>query len=154
MKKTALAAFMGFAGLAGMEAHAATATGTFDVSITLTSKCEINSHDANTGAVIDALAMSYTSFQTTDATGSTSFKVRCTDDLGYTLALDSESVTDQALDLAYTLQLSAASGTGTGLDQEITVTGSIAANQAGRCATASCTNAAATNKARTLTVTY
>jgi spore coat protein U-like protein len=160
MKKTALAALMGFAGLIGMEAHAVglglTATGTFDVSITLTSKCEINSTNAATGAVINNLAMSYTSFQTAAATGSTSFNVRCTDGLNYSLALDSNSVTDDALNLGYTLALSATSGQGNGTDQPITVNGSIAALQAGRCndATGICANTAATNKQRTLTVSY
>lgn len=134
--------------------HAATAAGNFNVALTLNSKCEINSTNAATGALITDLALTYTSFQTTAATGSTSFNVRCTNTLPYTLALDNTSVLDNALDLTYTLSLSAASGTGTGADQPITVNGSISSGQAGTCATASCTNATATNKQRTLTITY
>jgi hypothetical protein len=156
VKKLTLAAFMAYAGLVGTNAHAAaTATGNFDVTINLASKCEINSTAAATGAVITNLDLTYTSFQTTDATGTTSFNVRCTKDLGYTLALDSDTVTDNVLDLEYTLALSASSGSGNGLTaQPITVTGTIAKDQAGTCATASCDNAAATNKQRTLTVSY
>jgi len=138
-----------------MPGHAAgTASGTFNVGLTLTSKCEINSTNAATGAVITDLAMTYTSFQTTAATGTTTFNVRCTNSLPFTLALDSTTVTDNALNLAYTLSLSGASGTGSGVDQAFTVTGNIASGQAGTCATASCTNGTATNKQRTLTVTY
>lgn len=154
MKKLALAALMAYAGLISMNAHAATATGTFNVNINLTSKCEINGDANATGAVITDLDLTYTSFQTTDATNTTSFNVRCTSGLGYTLALDNATVTDDALDLQYTLALSSTTGTGDGTDQAITVTGTIAKDQAGTCASASCDNTAATNKQRTLTVTY
>lgn len=155
MKELTLAALMACAGLVGVNAHAATATGNFNVNITLTSKCEINGTAGASGAVITDLDLAYESFQTTDATGTTSFNVRCTQDLPYTLKLDSTSVTDNALNLPYTLALSAESGTGAGLTaQPITVTGTIAKDLAGTCATASCDNAAATNKQRTLTVTY
>jgi opacity protein-like surface antigen len=166
MKKLTLAALMACAGLTGVNAHAAaglTATGTFDVNIELTSKCEINSANAATGAVIGDLGLTYTSFQTTDATNTTTFNVRCTNGLGYTLALDNTTVTDDALDLEYTLALSVnntAIGpdpiTGTGADQQITVTGTIAGGQAGTCAETDgiCLNTAAGNKQRTLTVSY
>ncbi len=84
---------------------AATADGTFNVTLTLTSKCEINSTSAASGAVITPVPISYISFQTTAAPGSTSFAVRCTRDLAYGLALDSASVTDGVTGLAYTLNL-------------------------------------------------
>ena len=144
------------AALAAMSApvHALTATGTFNVVINLTSKCEINSTNAATGAVISDLTFAYTSFQTTSSTASTGFNVRCTNSLPYSLALSGSSVTDTAVDLAYTLALSAATGTGNGADQAFTVTGNMAAGQAGTCATATCSNTAATNKTKTLTVTY
>lgn len=84
-----LVGLLATAGLIGasVNAQAATATGNFNVSITLTSKCEINSTAASTGAVVSDIALAYTSFQTTAATGSTSFNVRCTNSLPYTLAL-------------------------------------------------------------------
>ena len=134
--------------------QAATATGTFDVVINLTSKCEINSTNAATGAVISNLTFNYTSFQTTAATASAGLNVRCTNSLPYTLALSNSGLTDNAVNLAYTLSLSAASGTGNGADQAFTINGSMASGQAGTCATATCDNSAATNKTKTLTVTY
>lgn len=155
MKKTLIVGLLGLT--YAMSGQAATAAGNFDVVLNLTSKCEINSTAGATGAVISPLTMNYTSFQTTAASGSTSFNVRCTNSLPYTVALDAAGaagVTDDAVGLAYTLSLSAASGTGTGVDQPITVNGSMIAGQAGTCALASCTNAAATNKQRTLTISY
>lgn len=151
-----LVGLLASAGLIGasVNAQAATATGNFNVTISLTSKCEINSTEASTGAVISDLALAYSSFQTSAATGSTSFNVRCTNNLPYTLALDLTSVTDQALNLDYTLALDSSSGTGNGSNQLFTVNASMAAGQVGNCATASCTNAASTNKQRTLTITY
>jgi hypothetical protein len=66
----------------------------------------------------------------------------------------SDAVTDDAVNLAYTLGLSATTGTGSGVDQAYSVSGSMALGQAGTCLTAACTNAAATNKVRTLYVVY
>lgn len=146
MKKLALAAALGLAAV-GMSAHAATATGTFDVTINLTSACEI--------ASAPTAAFTYTSFQATAATFSSSFNVRCTNTLPITsITLDSTSVTDAATNLAYTLALGAAPAAGTGANQNVTITGSMAANQAGTCATATCTNGSSGNKQRTLTITY
>ena len=151
-----LVGLLAAAGLVGasVNAQAATATGNFNVNVTLTSKCEINGTAAATGAVITDIALAYTSFQTSAATGSTSFNVRCTNSLPYTLALDSTSVTDAALNLDYTLTLSATSNTGNGANQAYTVAASMAAGQAGTCATATCDNSASANRQRTLTITY
>ncbi|UUZ74528.1 hypothetical protein LP414_19095 [Polaromonas sp. P1(28)-13] len=141
--------------IATLPSHAATATGTFDVVINLTSKCEINSTNAATGAVISNVVFNYTSFQTAAATSTGGgFNVRCTNSLPYTLALSNSGVTDDAVNLAYTLSLSAAGGTGNGTDQAFTVNGSMAAGQAGTCTGATCNNSGATNKTKTLTVTY
>ena len=98
-----LVGLLAAAGLVGasVNAQAATATGNFNVNITLTSKCEINSTAAATGAVISDIALAYTSFQTTAATGSTNFNVRCTTSLPYALALDTTTITDDALNLDY-----------------------------------------------------
>lgn len=136
--------------LATLPAHALTATGQFDVTINLTSTCRY----VKTSDVV----FNYTSFQAAAQAQTTAggFTVQCTNMLPYTLALDSTSVTDDAVDLAYTLALSAAGGTGNGATQAYSVTGSMVAGQAGRCATAggACSNTAATNKTRTLTITY
>ena len=147
MKKLLLIALLGFVGAGTGIANAATATGTFNVNITLTSVCQLTAP-----ANVD---FAYTSFQVGAATGTGgAFSVQCTNSLPYTMALDQTSVTDNAVNLAYTLGLSAAVGTGTGSAQAFTVTGNMAAAQAGTCATASCTNTAASNKTRTLTITY
>jgi Spore Coat Protein U domain len=150
LKKVVLAAALGLASfltVVSTSSVAATATGTFNVNITLTSACKVNS--------VSDVAMSYTSLQTSAASSTGgAVSLSCTNGLPYTMALDSSSVTDNAVNLAYTLSLSAASGTGNGTAQSYSVSGSISANQAGDCATASCTNTAATNKQRTLTITY
>ena len=151
MKKLALASALALTAMLTAQTQAATATGNFDVAITLTSACVY--------AKTSDIAFAYTSFQSTAAAQTTSggFTVKCTNTLPYTMALDAAgSYTDQATNLAYTLALSAAGATGTGLAQTFSVTGSIASGQAGTCATlgGACTNSASTNKQRTLTITY
>jgi Spore Coat Protein U domain len=147
MKKLLLIALLGFVGAGTGVATAGTAVGNFNVNITLTSVCQL------TGPA--DLDFAYTSFQPGASAGSGgAFSVQCTNLLPYTIALDQTAVIDNAVNLAYTLGLSAAGGTGTGVAQAYSVTGSMAASQAGNCATGSCTNAAATNKTRTLTITY
>lgn len=155
MKKLILVIALAFAGIATLPAHAATAAGAFDVVINLTSKCEINNTNAATGAVINNVVFNYTSFQTTAATSTGGdFNVRCTNSLPYTMALSNSGVTDDAVNLAYTLTLSAAGATGNGANQPFTVNGNMIAGQAGTCANATCNNTAATNKTKTLTITY
>jgi opacity protein-like surface antigen len=141
-------------------AFAADVSNTFNVNITLTPKCEIFNESGAT-STIGNLAMSYTSFQTSSSIGSTSFKVRCTNSQGYSLALDSASVTDGTTGLAYTLNLSTSashaattnaslsslSGNGNG-GQTYHVHGNIAANQDGTV------SAGTANNTRTLTITY
>lgn len=170
MKKLALIAAASFAALvSSMNAYSATAEGNFNVVINLTGKCEINSTNAATGAVISDLTMNYTSFQTTAATGSTNFNVRCTNNLPYSVALNTGGDTDDAVNLPYTLNLSTASAhtpgtttsltglTGNASNQTYYVHGTIASGLAGNCATftaGGCNNSTATNRARTVTITY
>jgi|LakMenEpi03Aug12_release.lakeMendotaPanAssembly.Ray.scaffolds.fasta_scaffold196786_4 spore coat protein U-like protein len=151
MKKLALAAALAMTAIITVPSQAATATGNFDVAITLTSACVY--------AKTSDVAFSYTSFQVAAQAQTTSggFTVRCTNTLPYTMALDAAgSYTDQATNLAYTLALSSAGATGNGSAQTYSVTGSIAGGQGGNCATAGgvCVNTASTNKQRTLTITY
>src|SRR5258708_29180443 len=62
-------------------AHAGTATGNFNVTVNLTSKCEITAGPAD-------VAFTYTSFQTTAATGTGgAYSVRCTNTLHHTSTL-------------------------------------------------------------------
>ena len=156
MKKLALVAALGLAAI-GLSAQAATATGTFDVTINLTSACEITSSPT--------AGFTYTSFQGTAATISSSFNMRCTNTLPITsIRLDdgaggvasaaTQAYTDQATNLAYSLTVGAAPAAGTGASQTVNLTGSMASGQSGTCATATCTNGSSTNKQRTLTVTY
>lgn len=140
-------------------AAAQSTSGQFDVNITLTSGCSLSA--------ITAVDFAYTSFQAGVANATNGgFTVSCTNSLPYTFGLQvgngaatppgaaTINVTDDAVDLGYTLALSAAGGAGNGAAQAYSVTGTMAAGQAGTCAAASCTNAAATNNTHTLIVNY
>lgn len=156
-RTTALAVSLGLAACMPA-AFAATATGNFNVSLTLTPKCEI------TGA-IGNLNVSYTSWQGAASTGSTSFNMRCTTNQAYSVALDSGGTyNDSTTSLDYTLRLSAnsaapatgdtasMSGTGNGASpQTFYVHANLASGQTGTCN--SLTTCTATNS-RTLTITY
>jgi spore coat protein U-like protein len=147
MKQSLAVITLGLMGLITAPAQAATATGTFNVSVSLTSVCQIST--------VPTAAFTYTSFQEQPSTFSSSFNIRCTNSLPITgISLDSSTVTDSATNLAYTLALGTVPSTGTGADQSVAITGSMAAGQAGTCATASCSNTNSTNKQRTLTITY
>ena len=141
-KRLALAAAVATLFAAISTAQAASVTGNFNVTVNLTSACQITAGPAN-------VAFTYTSFQAAAATGTGGgFSVQCTNTLPYTMALDATAGTVSGLN--YTLALSAASGAGTGAAQSYTVTGSMAAGQGGTCALASCSG----TQARVLTVTY
>ena len=157
--KRIIAATAVAAALAAGNAQAGSTSGTFNVNVTLTSSCTL--------AAVTDLAFAYTSLQAGAATATGGgFSVSCTTSLPYTFGLQAGnaaptppggatiSVTDNAVNLNYSLGLSAAGGTGNGLAQPFSVTGTMAGSQAGTCAVASCTNAAATNKTHTLIVNY
>ena len=96
-----------------------------------------------------AMTINYTAFSASNQTGTSNFKASCTQNTTYTLSLDATSAV--LLGLRYTLALSnTGTITGTGFEQSHSVTGTIAAGQAGTCTTGSCTGM----QARTLTVTY
>jgi spore coat protein U-like protein len=107
------------------------------------------------------LNFNYTAFQTTAATSSTTFQTLCTPSLPYSLALSAPSSTLSGL--TYNLVMSTNPGnvvvpsstSGTGLAgngalQTYNINGTVPANQAGDCATATC-NA---TQPQTLTITY
>lgn len=126
-------------------AHAATATANFNVTATLTSKCEITTAPAD-------VAFAYTSFQPgiQNSTGGV-FEVRCTNSLPYSLSVS--PTTGTVIGLNYSISVPAASFTGTGLNVSHTVSGTMAADQAGTCNAsppATCTG----SNVHTLTVTY
>jgi hypothetical protein len=76
--------------------------------------------------------------------------------VSYNLSLDQTVVTDDAVNLDYTLSFSSGTGpfSGNGGSQAYTVNGNMVAGQAGACPLGVCDNTAATNRQRTLTVTY
>lgn len=117
-------------------------TTAFGVTVQTNNTCQLSVPPGNVN-------LTYSSFQGSAAAASTTYGVRCTTLLPYTMALDATSGT--LLGLNYTLGISpSTSGTGTGATQTYTINGSIAAGQAGTCATASC-NASQT---RTLTLSW
>ncbi len=94
------------------------------------------------------IVFNYTSFSPTAQTASQNFEVRCSNSLPWSVSIPSASGT--LLGLNYTLVPSPASGTGTGADQVVTVTGTIAAGQAGTCSTAICSG----TNAHTILISY
>ncbi|TFZ06532.1 hypothetical protein EZ313_07825 [Ramlibacter henchirensis] len=153
MKKLLLPLLMALASLA----QAQTATGNFNVAITLTTACTLNT-PANG-------ALAYTSFAASESSATpASINVRCTNTLPYTATLDGGATTtsnvytftDGTLNLTYRLTLAAAGLTGTGTnvgnggDQAYTITPSVNTAQSGTCATDTCSSTAA----HTLTITY
>ena len=142
---------------AAVSAPAASLPGqNFNVSITLTSKCEVVTSPVN-------IALAYTAFQVAPASNSTSYVFRCTNTLPISsIALDAvaggglggATIVDTATNLNYTVGLTGVPAAGNGANQTVTITANIPAGQAGTCAAASCTNAASANKTRTITFTY
>jgi spore coat protein U-like protein len=116
-------------------------TQAFTVTVITNNTCQISVPPGDVN-------FTYTSFQGSAAAANTLFGVRCTSALPYTMALDATSGT--LLGLNYTLALSSPSGTGSGLTQTYNINGSIAAGQAGTCATAVCNG----SQTRTLTLTW
>ncbi|MGH6625344.1 MAG: spore coat protein U domain-containing protein [Burkholderiaceae bacterium] len=109
--------------------------------VSILTECRISSTPA-------PLVLNYTSFSASAVAANTSFAVSCTITTPYTLALDATSGT--LLGLNYTLGLSASSGIGIGLPQTYSVIGTVAANQSGSCAGASCS----ATQVRTITISY
>lgn len=121
-------------------ANAVDLTPGFNVTVALTSACQLTTAPGT-------VAFTYAAFQGAPALANTSFAVQCTNNLGYTMALDAPGGGETVGGLPYSLILSAASGTGNGSPQSFNLNGTIAANLAGD-ATALAT------QARVLTITY
>lgn len=153
MKKIVLASALGLAALVlSMSAQATDVTGNFNVRVNLTPVCQLTTNTNGTSTGTTDLIFNYTSFGAA-LTPSSSFIVKCTSGLTYSLNLDGTNFggTTTTLGLAYTLALATPASAGTGADQTYTINGSMAAGQAGTCATpGGCTNTAA----RTITLAY
>ena len=117
-------------------------TSTFGVSVLTTNTCQISVPPGN-------LDFTYTSFQVSSSSANTSYGVRCTTGLPYTMALDATSGT--LVGLTYNLAITpSSSGTGNGATQTYTINGTMAAAQSGTCASAVCTG----SQTRTLTLSW
>jgi spore coat protein U-like protein len=152
MKRIALVTLL-TASILGFASHAQAAaplTPSFLVKINLTSVCSITTNPTD-------ITFTYTSFGAAQSPTGT-FGVTCTDGLTYNMSLDNGdglgagSYKDSATNLLYSLSIPA-SAVANGAEKSHTVTGSMAANQAGTCVAGGvCTNGAGV--ARTLTVSY
>jgi spore coat protein U-like protein len=123
------------------------ATATFPVAIHVSSACNVTTTPA-------PLVFNYVSFSPLNINPTTTLGVKCTNLLPYTVALDSPT-TGTLIGLDYTLALSPAGGTGGGTgggspESIHTITGTMAAGQAGTCAVGACT----ATQSHTLTITY
>ena len=94
------------------------------------------------------LTLAYAAFQGSASSGTSTFKVQCTNGMPYTLALDmSENV---LVGIRYLLSLSATTANGSGTAQPYTVTVSAPSGQAGTCSTGACSG----TKTHTITIGY
>jgi spore coat protein U-like protein len=127
-------------------------TDVFTATVSILNQCfvgQVATGNTAPGAVSPTtLNLSYVSFSSTPQSATMNFSVDCTRGTPYTVAL--APTTGTLLGLNYTLGLSSSAATGDGLAQPYTVTGTIAAGQAGTCATGTC----AASAAHTVTVTY
>lgn len=144
-RATALKAALAVVAFAlALPGQAATASAGFSVTASLTSACQITSGPTN-------VAFTYTSFQGTAASSTGgAFSVQCTTNLPYSLSVSAAGGT--VVGLAYTLSVPSTTFTGTGLVVNHTISGTMAAGQAGTCASsaAPCTG----SNSHTVTVTY
>lgn len=95
-----------------------------------------------------AMVFDYTSFADTPQMAMQTLEVRCNDSLPWNIGIAPAGGT--LLGLSYTLDLAPDDGTGTGEDQPVVLTGTLPADQAGTCATGSCS----ASQAHTITITY
>ena len=124
------------------------ATTTFVVSIITPASCTLST----TPGPVD---FTYSAFQGSAASGSTTFGTTCTNSLPYTMALDATSGVVSGLNYSLVLRdfadtVNVTGGSGTGLAQTYRIKGTMPAGQAGTCASGAC----AGSDPRTLTITY
>lgn len=119
----------------------ATTTGTFTYTVGARNQCVMNSFPTE-------MNFNYNSFQPAPQVTTQTFRIACSNNLPWSVALAPANGT--LLGLNYTLSRAPASGTGNGAAQDIVITGTMPANQQGTCATATCS----ATQPHTLTVTY
>ena len=163
MKKILTASVLAITGVFCLNANALTAVGNFNVAVSLQSQCQINSTNPSGAATVTDIAIAYTSFQTAATNASTTFNVRCTSTLPFSLALD--SATGSATGISYLLNIGTAAvanittgvaslpgQVGTGVNVPYVISATAAAGQAGTSLVS--TAPTAVNSARTVTITY
>lgn len=128
--------------------QAAQVTSTVNVTVNLTSACQIS-------AAPGTITFNYAAFQGTAATGSTTVGVQCTDTLPYNLSFTADPVVTSStpgtlVGLNYTLSVPVGAQAGSSVGNTHTISGSMAAGQAGTCGLATCTG----NATHTLYVIY
>lgn len=102
-----------------------------DMTVGVSNQCVFNTYPGN-------LSFNYTAFSTTAQTASTSFLLRCSTSLPWSITVS--PATSTLLGLRYQIAPSPSSGSGNGnTGQAVTLTGTMQAGQAGTCAAPSCT---------------
>ncbi len=115
----------------------ASANDTHPISINTVPSCTISSAPGN-------LNFSYTAFQGTASTASTSFSTTCTTSLGYSMSVTAASGVASGVNYGLNLNTSASGGSiplgsvGTGAQQTFYINGSAPAAQAGTCGASGC----------------
>jgi len=138
----AIAATVRLSNSAGSASGITLAATSFGVSASIQHSCYFSSTPA-------PLILGYTSFTTAPSVGSSAFQLSCTYNSPYTLTIGPPA-TGTLLGLNYSLALSASSGVGTGTPQSFSINGTVTANQAGTCASGSCSG----SHAHTITVGF
>ncbi|HEY0665770.1 MAG TPA: spore coat protein U domain-containing protein [Gallionella sp.] len=129
---------------------ASTFTGSsFPVTLIAPASCSMTTPPSN-------IAFAYTAFSPAAVLANSTYSITCTNSLAYTMSLD--ATVDVLAGLNYSLALNTTGSggmnplisVGTGVAQTFFINGTMAAGQAGSCATAACTG----TQIRTLTITY
>lgn len=112
------------------------------LTVGVSNQCVFNTYPGN-------LSFNYTAFSATTQTSTTSFMLRCSSGLPWTISVSPNPAVLQGL--RYTITPSPASGSGNGnTGQAVTLTGSMQAGQAGTCTGLTC----AGTQAHTVFITY
>lgn len=130
-----------FAQYPGTNAGALTSSVSLNYSVGVGNSCVFNTTPG-------ALVFNYTSFSATPQIALQTIELRCNNALPWSLAVAPDTGTLLGLD--YSLDLTPDAGMGTGADQAVTLTGTLPADQAGTCASATCS----ASQAHSVIITY
>lgn len=124
------------------DAGALSANAPVVMTVGVNNQCVFNTYPGN-------LSFNYTAFSATAQTSTTSFMLRCSSGLPWTISVNPSPAVLQGLQ--YTITPSPASGSGNGnTGQSVTLTGSMPAGQAGTCNGPTCSS----TQAHTVFITY